>query len=42
MNPEEGEWLYYVLADTEGNHFFTENYDEFLEQKQISQDAGLF
>ncbi len=42
LNPEEGEWLYYVLADAEGNHFFTESYDEFLEQKQISQDAGLF
>lgn len=42
INPEEGEWLYYVLADAEGNHFFTESYDEFLVQKDISQEAGLF
>jgi UPF0755 protein len=42
LNPAEGPWIYYVLADAEGNHFFTDDYDEFLAQKQASQDAGLF
>lgn len=34
-------WLFYILKDTEGNHFFTDDYDAFIEQKQISQEAGL-
>ncbi|MDZ7733435.1 MAG: endolytic transglycosylase MltG [Acidimicrobiia bacterium] len=42
LNPAEGDWLYYVLADESGAHFFTSDYDEFLAQKQASQDAGLF
>lgn len=41
MNPAEGDWLFYVLADDQGNHFFTNSYDEFLEQKAISEEAGL-
>ena len=41
MNPAEGEWKWYVLADEQGNHFFTDSYDAFLEQKAISEDAGL-
>ncbi|MCP4086781.1 MAG: endolytic transglycosylase MltG [Actinomycetia bacterium] len=41
-HPVEGPWLYYVLADAEGHHFFTESYDEFLEQKAKSQAEGLF
>lgn len=46
INPEEGpeaeEWLYYVLKDPEGNHLFTADFDEFNEQKRISQEQGLF
>ena len=46
LNPSEedgaGSWLYYVLADAEGNHFFTGDYDEFLRVGQESRDAGLF
>ncbi len=42
LNPEEGEWLYYVLMDTAGNHFFTEEYSEFLDQKEKSQAEGIF
>lgn len=38
----EEPWLYYVLADAEGNHFFTDSYDEFLEQRDISREQGLF
>jgi UPF0755 protein len=42
LNPAEGDWLYYVLADTEGRHFFTADYDEFLAQKELSQEQGIF
>lgn len=42
VNPEEGEWLYYVLADTEGNHFFTDDYNEFLRVRDESRAAGIF
>jgi UPF0755 protein len=42
LNPAEGDWLYYVLADAEGRHFFTADYDEFLDQKARSQEQGLF
>jgi UPF0755 protein len=41
ISPEEGPWLWYVLADAEGNHFFTDNYDEFLRQRDASREAGL-
>lgn len=36
-NPAEGDWLYYVLADCEGNHAFSEDYDEFLNNKKAYQ-----
>jgi len=32
-NPAEGDWLFYVLADCEGNHAFSETNDEFLQDK---------
>ena len=41
INPEEGDWLYYVLMDADGHHFFTADYDEFLEQKDASEELGL-
>ena len=41
MNPAEGEWLWYVLATEEGGHFFTDVYDEFVQQKALSEEAGL-
>lgn len=42
LNPEPGEWLFYVLADAEGNHTFTETNAEFLQAKQrcIELDLG--
>ena len=42
LNPEPGEWLFYVLADAEGNHFFAETNAEFLRAKQecIRLDLG--
>ncbi|MDY7101129.1 MAG: endolytic transglycosylase MltG [Actinomycetota bacterium] len=41
ISPTEGPWLFYVLADEEGHHFFTDSYDEFLRQRDISREAGL-
>ncbi|HEY7876388.1 MAG TPA: endolytic transglycosylase MltG [Actinomycetota bacterium] len=37
LNPADGEWLYYVLADCEGHHAFSETYEEFLENKAAYQ-----
>ena len=42
LNPEEGDWLFYVLADADGSHFFTDDYDEFLNQVNRSRADGLF
>lgn len=41
MHPEAGPWLYYVLKDKEGNHFFTDDSREFERQRQESEKAGL-
>ena len=42
LNPEPGDWLYYVLADAEGNHTFAVTNQEFLAAKQecIRLDLG--
>ena len=37
VNPARGEWLYYVLADCEGHHAFSESYDDFLHNKAAYQ-----
>ena len=34
LEPVEGDWLYYVLRDTTGNHLFTSSYEEFLQAKE--------
>ncbi len=34
LNPADGPWIYYVLEDAEGNHFFTESDREFLAAKE--------
>lgn len=34
LAPEEGDWIFYVLADEEGNHFFAETNAEFQRAKQ--------
>ncbi len=38
--PAQGPWLYYVLADCEGNHAFSESYDEFLNNKAAYQQLS--
>ncbi len=42
LAPADGPWIFYVLADTEGNHFFTESSREFERAKQecIRLDLG--
>jgi UPF0755 protein len=42
LNPDNGTWLYYVLADKAGHHLFTADYNEFLRQKSKSQAEGIF
>lgn len=41
LNPVDGPWIFYVLEDSEGNHFFTESNNEFLEAKERCRIAGL-
>lgn len=41
LNPAEGSWIYYVLEDAEGNHFFTDSDSEFLAAKERCRQAGL-
>jgi UPF0755 protein len=41
LNPADGPWIYYVLEDAEGNHFFTDSNSEFLEAKERCRVNGL-
>ena len=41
INPQPGPWLYYVLVDEQGNHVFSESYDEFLANRDAARDKGL-
>lgn len=34
LDPADVDFLYYVLKDTEGHHFFTSSYEEFLRAKE--------
>jgi UPF0755 protein len=34
LEPEDVDYLYYVLQDEDGRHFFTRSYDEFLRAKE--------
>jgi UPF0755 protein len=41
LQPADGDWLYYVLASKEGEHAFTDSYEEFLELKKQAKAKGL-
>jgi UPF0755 protein len=41
LNPADGPWIYYVLADAEGNHFFTDSDSEFINAKKKCAQQGL-
>lgn len=40
LDPADGDWLYYVLKDCEGNHAFSESYQEFLQNKSRYESLG--
>lgn len=42
MNPEPGDWLYFVLVERDGTLFFTEDYDEFLLRAADARARGVF
>jgi UPF0755 protein len=41
LAPADGPWKWYVLADADGHHAFTDDYDEFLRLKAECADKGL-
>jgi UPF0755 protein len=41
LQPAEGDWIYYVLATEEGEHAFTNSYEEFLNLKAQARAKGL-
>jgi UPF0755 protein len=41
LNPADGPWIYYVLEDEAGNHFFTESNSEFIAAKARCRERGL-
>ena len=41
LQPADGDWIYYVLATEEGEHAFTDSYDEFLRLKAQAKEKGL-
>jgi len=41
LNPADGPWIYYVLEDEEGRHFFTDSNSEFINAKQRCKERGL-
>jgi len=42
VNPEPGDWRYYVLVDTDGRHYFTNDYDDFLNRAEQARAEGVF
>jgi len=42
LNPADGDWLYYVLVDTNGTHLFTPDYSEFLAAADDARARGVF
>ena len=41
LKPADGDWLYYVLATKEGEHAFTDSYEEFVKLKAQAKAKGL-
>lgn len=42
LHPTPGNWLYYVLKDKQGHQYFTDNYQDFVNQKAKSLREGVF
>ena len=41
LQPADGDWTYYVLASKDGEHAFTDSYQEFLRLKAQAKAKGL-
>jgi UPF0755 protein len=41
LDPADGPWIYYVLEDADGHHFFTDSDSEFIAAKRRCANAGL-
>jgi UPF0755 protein len=41
LNPEPGNWIYFVLADKSGAHYFTNSYRDFQAATERARKAGL-
>ena len=41
LQPADGDWIYYVLATEEGEHAFTDSYEEFVDLKAQARAKGL-
>ncbi len=41
LNPADGPWIYYVLQDEQGNHLFTDSFNEFNRAKAECARLGL-
>lgn len=41
LQPAPGDWIYYVLQNSDGEHLFTANYQEFVDAKAQCEAAGL-
>jgi len=42
LNPEPGPWRWYVLVNTDGTHFFTDNFAEFEQRAAQARAEGVF
>ncbi len=42
LHPADGDWLYYVLTDEDGSHYFTNSYSDFQRAVKDAQDRGIF
>jgi UPF0755 protein len=41
LAPTPGDWLYYVIADAEGRHFFTDSFSDFNDAVAEAENNGL-
>jgi len=42
LNPEPGDWKWYVLVDLDGTHFFTNDFNEFQRAADEARANGVF
>jgi UPF0755 protein len=42
LNPEPGDWIYYVLTDTDGRHYFTNSSSDFQRAVNDAKARGVF